>query len=219
MSWDRWAHEAVEQGTPEWHSCRIGKVTASRVHDVVTTLKNGSYGKGRDKYLKELVWERMTQTPAAGFSPTAAMRWGLEYEPQARAHFSFLYDAEIRETAFVDHPEIKGAGMSPDGYFARDKSLHLVEIKCPQPAAFIEYLESREIPQDYYNQMMWQMACDKSVESNFFFAYHPDLEDGSNVCIELARDDDYISYLESTVEEFIREVDERVFTLQNNMSA
>jgi hypothetical protein len=47
----------MEQGTPEWFAARLGKVTASRVCDVVARTKTG-YSKDRDGYMAELICER-----------------------------------------------------------------------------------------------------------------------------------------------------------------
>jgi len=39
----------IEQGTPEWFAQRLGKVTASRVADVIAKTKTG-YSTSRDNY-------------------------------------------------------------------------------------------------------------------------------------------------------------------------
>ena len=74
----------MEQGTPEWFAARLGKVTASRVSDVMAKLKTGGYGASRDDYMAQLICERLTGEVAESFT-NASMAWGTETEPMARA--------------------------------------------------------------------------------------------------------------------------------------
>ncbi|HMI55184.1 MAG TPA: hypothetical protein VK494_03255 [Gemmatimonadaceae bacterium] len=53
----------IVQGSPEWKALRCGKVTASRVADVVAKTKTG-YSASRANYLAQLIAERLTGTPA-----------------------------------------------------------------------------------------------------------------------------------------------------------
>ena len=72
----------IKQGTEEWHQIRLGKVTASRVSDVMSKIKSGE-SAGRKNYKMDLVVERLTNTPTSSFT-NAAMAWGTETEPLAR---------------------------------------------------------------------------------------------------------------------------------------
>ena len=73
----------IEQGTDEWFQVRLGKVTASRVADIVAKTKSG-YSTSRDNYMAQLLCERLTGKPSESFS-NSAMQWGTETEPLARA--------------------------------------------------------------------------------------------------------------------------------------
>ena len=33
----------MDQRSPEWYAARVGKVTASRVHDIVATTRSGGF--------------------------------------------------------------------------------------------------------------------------------------------------------------------------------
>ena len=94
----------MEQRTDEWFAARIGKVTASRVADVIAKTKSG-YGAGRANYLADLVVERLTGQKAQGFS-NAAMEWGTEQEPHARAAYSAKTGIMVEEVGFIDHPTV-----------------------------------------------------------------------------------------------------------------
>lgn len=143
-----------EQGTAEWLSERAGKVTASRIADVMAKTKAG-YGAGRANYMADLVAEMLTGTPRQGFT-NEAMRWGTDTEPQARAMYELETGLTVIETGFVPHPVLDGTGASPDGLVGNDG---LVEIKCPNTATHIETLRGAAIDRKYLLQMHWQMIC------------------------------------------------------------
>ena len=66
----------IEQGTPEWFAMRLGKVTASRITDVLAKVKTGE-AVTREDYRTELVVQRLTNQPSEPFT-NAAMEWGTE---------------------------------------------------------------------------------------------------------------------------------------------
>ena len=101
----------MEQRTDEWLSERAGKVTASRIADVLAKTKTG-YGAGRANYMADLVAERLTGVPKQGFT-NAAMQWGTETEPQARAMYELERGVTVVEEGFVRHPTLANTGASP----------------------------------------------------------------------------------------------------------
>ena len=144
----------MKQRTDEWHEARLGKVTASRISDIMTKTKSG-YGAGRKNYMAELIAERLTGTWANGFT-SAAMERGTEVEPIARAEYEFETDTVVAEVGFIDHPTIEMSGASPDGLIDYDG---MIEIKCPNTATHIDTLITKQIAKKYMLQMQWQMAC------------------------------------------------------------
>ena len=83
----------IEQGSDAWFKERLGKVTASRVADVAATTKTG-WGASRANYMAQLIAERLTGTVAESFT-NAAMLWGTQTEPEARAAYEFKTDATV----------------------------------------------------------------------------------------------------------------------------
>jgi hypothetical protein len=67
---------AVQQGTPEWHELRLGKVTASRVADILAKTKSGT-SASRGNYLIELALQRVTKTIEESYT-NDAMAWGVQ---------------------------------------------------------------------------------------------------------------------------------------------
>jgi putative phage-type endonuclease len=198
----------IEQGTPEWHQLRLGKVTASRVKDVMAKTKTG-VSATRQNYLTELVVERRTGSPSEGFS-NAAMAWGTEQEPEARRRYEAEKGVLVQEVAFVDHPTIPMSGASPDGLVGEDG---LVEIKCPNTKTHIETLLANKAPSQYISQMQWQMACTDRAWCDFV-SFDPRMPDDEQFfCIRVPRDDEYIQSLEVEVLKFLGEVNEAITQL------
>lgn len=201
----------VIQGSPEWHALRIGKVTASRVADVIAKTKSGPAAASRKNYLAELVLERLTGQATESFV-NAAMQWGIDTEPQARRAYEFHRNIDVAQVAFVPHQSIADTGASPDGLVGDDG---LVEIKCPVPATHMETLQSGSVPSKYVTQMMWQMACTGRQWCDFV-SFDPRFPAHMQFFIErVKRDHDLIASLESEVATFLREVDATVHALRS----
>jgi putative phage-type endonuclease len=199
----------IAQGSPEWFAVRCGKVTASRVADVIATTKTG-FAASRANYMAELIAERLTQSTAPSFT-NAAMQWGTDQEPHARAAYSFRHDVDVEEIAFVDHPEIAMTGASPDGLVGADG---LVEIKCPNTATHLETLLGGRVPAKYVIQMQWQMACTGRAWCDFV-SFDPRLPASMSLFVErVQRDASFILHLETEVAAFIAEIDDKVARLR-----
>jgi putative phage-type endonuclease len=198
----------IVQGSPEWFAMRCGKVTASRVADVLAKTKTG-WGAGRANYAAELIAERLTQTTAPSFT-NAAMQWGTDMEPVARHAYAMRRGMAVSEIGFVDHPEVSMSGASPDGLVDSDG---LVEIKCPNTATHLDTLLSETVPGKYITQMQWQMAC-TGREWCDFVSFDPRLPESMALFVKrVPRDVSHILELEAEVGAFIREIDEKVARL------
>lgn len=196
------------QGSVEWHLARVGKVTASRMGDLTARTKTG-FGAGRTNYLAELVAERLTGVPAESYQ-NAAMKWGCDTEPMARAAYQFLTDTEVSLVGFIDHPTIAMSGASPDGFAGEG----LAEFKCPQTATHIETLLGGSVPKKYLLQMQWQMACTGKPWCDFA-SFDPRMPQHLRLFVRrLERDAAVILSLESEVVAFLAEVDATVAQLE-----
>jgi putative phage-type endonuclease len=198
----------MEQRTPEWFQKRLGKVTASRIADLMAKTKTGP-GASRANYLAQLVTERLTGTPTEGFQ-SPAMTWGIEQEAAARAAYSARTGVLVDEVDFVDHHTMQ-AGASPDGLVGEDG---LIEIKCPNTSTMLEYLEDRTIPQKYRLQMQWQLAvtgrdwCD-------FVAFDPRLPEHLQLLvIREPRNTFLVVEITHEVNQFLAEVERKVAFLK-----
>ena len=192
---------AIKQGTEEWHQIRLGKVTASRVSDVMSKIKSGE-SAGRKNYKMDLVVERLTNTPTSSFT-NAAMAWGTETEPLARMAYEVHSGNFVETVAFIQHPSIEWFGCSPDGLIGSEGNL---EIKCPNTSTHIDYLLAGVPPAKYVPQMQTQMACTGRLWTDFV-SYDPRLPPELQLfVVRLDRDEAYIQQIEEEVKQFLDEV-------------
>lgn len=195
----------MEQKSEEWFKARLGKVTASRVADVLAKTKTG-YSASRDNYMAQLVVERLTNTQAESFT-NAAMQWGTDQEPFARAAYEVAQNVMVEETGLVDHPTIPMAGASPDGLIGEDG---LVEIKCPNTATHIDTLLTQTVPAKYITQMQFQMACTGRQWCDFV-SFDPRMPAKAQLFVKrVMRDEAFIKEIETEIKKFLAEVTAKV---------
>ena len=188
------------QRTDAWMQQRLGKVTASRVADVLAKIKTGE-SASRKNYKMELVVQRLTGKQGESFT-NAAMEWGTEQEPFARMAYEAHTGTFVKEEGFVDHPTIEGFGCSPDGLVGDG----LIEIKCPNTANHIETVLENKAPSKYIPQMQAQMACTGAKWCDFV-SFDPRLpEDLQLFVVRVERDQEYIDAMEVEVKQFLSEV-------------
>lgn len=199
----------MNQGSPEWLQARCGLVTASRVADVLAQIKSGEAASRRD-YRAQLVAERISGRPTESFT-NAAMQWGTDNEPIARASYELERDISVDQVGIVIHPEIVLAGASPDGLVGDDG---LVEIKCPNTATHIEYALSGKPPAKYQPQMLWQMACTGRKWCDFV-SFDPRMPEGMRLFIvRFDRDQERIDYMKTQIIAFLGEVENEINKLK-----
>ena len=200
----------IEQGSPEWLAERVGKVTASRMADLMARTKTG-YGASRANYMAELVAERLTGKPAERFT-NDAMRWGTDNESAARDAYAFMTDVTVELAGFVPHPMIADTGASPDGYVGEHG---LVEIKAPNTATHIDTLLSETVADKYVKQMHWQMACTGRQFCDFV-SFDPRMPASMQLFVQrIDRRDDLVAEMEDEVRKFLAELDAKVAALQS----
>jgi putative phage-type endonuclease len=202
-----------EQGTESWFANRLGKVTASRLADVLAKTKTG-YSASRANYMTQLVLERITQTRAESFS-NAAMAWGTEQEPFARAAYEAHTGQMVEEVGFMPHPTIEAAGASPDGLVDDG----MVEIKCPSSSTALEvwltYSQGNNpVDAKYYAQMQWQMRCADRAWCDYV-VFDPRMPAKAQLFIfRVERNNDWLKIAEDEVLKFLAEVDAKVKSLK-----
>lgn len=200
----------IVQGSDAWHQQRLGRVTASRVADVIAKTKSG-YSASRDNYMAQLICERLTGQKTESFT-NAAMAHGVENEPLARSAYENFANVMVEEVGFVQHPKIEMSGASPDGLVGL---FGMLEIKCPQSNTAIETLLTDKVPTKYIPQMQWQMACAQRQWCDFV-SFDPRLPQELQLFVKRVEfDAPYVAMLEEEVTLFLKELEVKVNKLTN----
>lgn len=197
-----------EQNSPEWLAARCGSLGASSIADMVAKTRTG-WGASRFNLAARIVCERLTGSPQDSYT-NAAMQWGHDTEPQARAMYEFMKDVTVAQVGLVLHPSIEKSHASPDGLVGEDG---LIEIKCPNTATHIETLLNEEVEGKYIKQMQWQMACCRRSWCDFV-SFDPRLPAEMQMFVQrVHHDPDLISELEREARQFLSEIDTTIATL------
>jgi len=190
----------MEQRSEEWFQARLGKVTASRVADILAKIKSGESASRRN-YKIQLVSERLTGEKQETYI-NQAMQDGIDREFYARERYVQQF-GEVEEVGFVKHPTLE-AGASPDGMVGEDG---ILEIKCPMGSTHTETLMTQDVPSRYVPQIQFQLLvtgrkwCD-------FVSYNPMFPEHLQVFVKRVEADlVYQKELESEVKQFLSEVD------------
>jgi len=200
----------VEQRSDAWFQARLGKVTASRVADVIAKTKSG-YSASRDNYMAQLICERLTGQKAESFT-NSAMEWGVANEALAISAYENATNVLVEAVGFVDHPTIAMSGASPDGFVADNI---ICEVKCPQTNTQIENLLLDKVPIKYLPQIQWQLRCCERQYCDFI-SYDPRLPIDLQLFVKRVEfNQTYVAMLEEEVISFLEELEIKVAKLTN----
>lgn len=201
------------QRTKEWHLARLGKITSSRINDILGAKGLGQTGK---TYCGELADDLFFGIDFDELENTYLgkdVERGVMLEPMAFDKFN-----DIKSNDFI-HAEKVGfitlnekTGSSPDGLVSDNSNL---EIKCPSKKTFGKVVRDNYVDPKYYNQMQHQMLVsnkDKCYYFNYFIwnareYYHE---------IIVKRDDSMIKIIETRIDEAYDLVNELYNKLKQN---
>ena len=190
------------QGTGEWFNARTGKLTASRMRSAMKRLKNGEDSAERKNLKIEILCERMTGDIVDKFV-SAAMTWGIEKEPEAKAAYEAKTGRIITDVGFIDHPTIEFCGASPDG-FVDDG---LIEIKCPNTSTHVSWILDGGIPEEHKAQMTLQAAVTGRGWVDFV-SYDPRMPEAQQLLVRrFYPTPAEIAEIEEEAKKFLQEVD------------
>ena len=206
------SNEALIQGSSEWFKARMGKVTASKLSDLMRKTKWGE-STYKTRLRMELAIERITGKSASPNFMNQAMHDGVEREPDARKLFEAITGKEVALCGSFDHPEIVNTSASPDGLIRGEDAV--LELKCPTHVTHAKNLLSDKMPKNYEYQVQWQIACTGS-EYAYFASYHPDFpKDLRLKFVKVEKDVKLIAELEKAVREFDVEVEDLINKIKN----
>lgn len=180
----------------EWLSARRGKITGSRLKDIV--VKRGT---GKKIGFYELIAERLG-VPADGENP---MDRGTRLEEEALNKYMEV-TGEKMDTSLViwTRDDNESIAISPDGFKGKTKA---AEAKCLASARHIEAYLTQQIPDEYeFQKLQYFIVNDKLKECDWIF-YDPRLVSMPFFIIKVTREevqeqiDEYLEYQKNILEE------------------
>ena len=163
----------------EWTKIRIGRITGSQLGKVASYLtrasgskKAGDSSAERDKYKRQTIAERLTGTATNNYV-SESMKWGTNYEDEARVFYEGYTNSFVDRVNFVVHPDLPNFGSSPDGLIGKDGVL---EIKCPESVTHLQYLTEAILPVEYVPQVVGEVMC-TGRDFVDFVSYDPRFDD------------------------------------------
>jgi len=201
-------HDADGVANIEWLTLRAGKVTGSRMKDVLDVTAKGLPSAKRTAYLWQLVQETLTGKAAPAEFVNDAMRWGTATEPFA----AIQYGTPLEHAGLIIHPTIDRLAYSPDGLVGEDG---LWEAKCPTTTTMLQWLMAGVIPEQHLPQLNLALAV-TGREWIDFMAYDPRLPEGfDRMILRHHADAKAIETVEQEAVKFLAEVDSTVAALRD----
>lgn len=190
----------IEQGGDEWLRARLGIPTSSKF---ATVMAKGE-GKTRAEYMRKLAGEILTGEPSESFS-SVHMERGKAMEDEAREHYAFIEDADIRRIGFIRNGN---RGSSPDSLVGPNGGL---EIKTALPHIQIDRLERGRLPPEHKAQVQGNLWIAER-EWWDFCSYWPRLP---QLIVRVYRDEEYIKTMSDEVDRFNDELSALVERIRN----
>ncbi|KOQ78846.1 hypothetical protein ABW45_04545 [Stenotrophomonas maltophilia] len=215
----------IDQRSDEWFAARAGRITASRMNDVMVERERGEFKSGPRKgqqkpqpkaltdYAHQLAAERLTLRPRKQVK-AAALAWGQTVEPAAVAAYQAETGVIVTPAEFILHPKYDFIGASPDFLVGDDGG---GEIKSPESSEV--HLETllTGLPPEHIEQIQGGLWVTGRQWWDFV-SFHPDFPESHRIFIQrVPRDDEYIERLESACLQM--EADVQAILAQLNRSA
>lgn len=154
-------HNDVSQGSDEWKYLRLGKVTGSRLKEVM--------GKDNLSLVDELIAEQVSEELEEVYI-NKSMQWGIDWEPVARKEYEKLNKRSVGQCGFLQSDKYPLLGVSPDGLVGAEGA---IEIKCPGTKTHVRYIRQSQIPNEYKYQVVQYFLVHEDLKWLDFVSYDP----------------------------------------------
>ncbi len=206
-----------EQRSPEWRAARAGRLTGSRANVISMKGRGGEPSKTREKYLLQLIGERINGEARETFFASADMQRGINLEPLAFAMYEADMGALVRRTGFCQVNEHM-AGCSLDGDINNFSGI--LELKCPMTAQHLAYrLNPKSLVADYSAQVRHNLWVTGAAFCDLI-SFDDQLPKKLQLLrVRLERGDMLIPDYEIEAIKFMNEVDEHYHGIMHGMYA
>jgi len=150
----------LEQGTREWLEARKGKITGTRLKDV---LKADNL---------PAIYEMIAELGSDEIEETfvnKAMQRGKDCEPIAISLYQHMTGVVIDSVGFCISEDNEMLALSPDGFTA-DRT-GAIEVKSPNTATHVKYILGDRVPSEYLPQVMNYFLVNTKLEYLDFVSF------------------------------------------------
>lgn len=197
----------LEQNTDEWLEARKGKITGSKLKDIV--VKRGT---GKKLGFYELLADRLSIEA----DEEDVMERGHRLENEALEAFSSLTGHKVEQVGMCISDENPNIALSPDGLIKKGKKYtEAVEVKCLSASRHLQAYFEKKIPDEYEFQKLQYFIVNTDLERLHFCFYDPRVTAKPFFIIEVTRkevEEDIEIYLEYQ-KSILKEVDELLVEL------
>jgi predicted phage-related endonuclease len=197
--------QSFKQHDPEWFDAKLDSIGGTRTKNYITST--GKPSKSKIKYLYKKASEHITRRTKPIY-PSYDMKWGTEFEPEAREVFSMVHGVEIEECAMIFDTDKRRSHVSPDGF--NQKVKFGLEIKCPMLETHDGYLKEPELPIEYILQVQKGLAI-TGWNRWWFMSYFPGVEP---LFIPIDRDEVLIKKIKIETILFLNDLDKLITRLK-----
>ncbi len=192
------------QRDEKWRKDRAGKITGSRLCDVMAySEKTGKPLKARADYIFEVATERITGEALAGFTAKAT-DYGTEVEPHGLAAYEADTGLIVELADFIQHQDFDFIGVSPDFLAKPDGG---GELKCPYNSAVHLATLRDGMPEEHIPQVQGGLWVTKRKFWDFC-SYDPRMPEHLRLYRQRVLPDlDYIAKLQAECLKFNAEVE------------
>lgn len=153
----------LEQGSLEWLKLRLGKVTGSRLKELLASDNL----KLIDKLTAELITEEIKET-----RPSESMQRGTDMEPIARKYYEAYTGSLVEQVGFMVSEKYDWFGVSPDGLIKKGGIYKKgVEIKCPDTETHVRYIRMGGVPSEHRPQVLSYFIVNPNHEEHDFVSF------------------------------------------------
>jgi hypothetical protein len=182
-----------------WMAAREGKITGSRLKNVV--VKRGS---GKKIGFYELIAEKLGVHAEEGETP---MERGNRLQQEAIDRFSTETGKKVDTTlALWVRDDNENIAISPDGVILPKKKgaveTEAVEVKCLSAARHIEACLTKQVPDEYEYQVLQYFIVNENLKTLYFVCYDPRFAINPNIKLDFF----YLTITRKQVDDQVKEI-------------
>lgn len=195
----------IDQNSEDWFEFRRGKISGSKLKDLVVKR-----GNGKKMGFYQLLADRLEDV--ADYEDPRDR--GHRLEEDGLTAFEDKYSLAVNKNCGVWQSDINpNLIVSPDGGIEIDgQYVAAVEMKCLGGARHLQAVLENKIPGEYWEQAVQYFVINENLETLYFTFYHPLIPSVQLHVIELKREevDEYAKELEKFELEQLAEIDKLV---------